>query len=222
MPLYHSSTVKVKIGSATYEVSQKLLCRDSQYFRAAFNGAFKEGEEQSIVLKEIEGVVSSRSFELFLQWLYLGHIILGEENLEDKISAIVEFARFADMLGVTNLESELAEYIKTAVLSHSQMDWTSTADFNVRHINYQHIYGATRLPVGHKLRLIFAQAAIESFVNSNIFKFHDDVQNIPEFAADILRELRPTLATFIHTKRSIEFTDPLSGKTKALHRFQKD
>jgi hypothetical protein len=66
LPLYHASVVKVKVGTAIYEVSKALLCKDSPYFTAMFNGAFKEGEEQSVVLKELEEVVSVRGFELFL------------------------------------------------------------------------------------------------------------------------------------------------------------
>lgn len=182
-----------------------------------FNGAFKEGEEQSVALEEIEGVVSVRGFQLLLQWLYLGRIIFDKEDPEDKISAIVELARFADMLGVSNMESPLAETIRTIILKGSEdLQWEYGSNANVHYINSQHIDAATRLPIGHKLRLIFAQAAVESFVNSNDFKFSDDVREKTDFAADILQELMSTLATYKHIQYTSEVTDPFSGKRITL------
>jgi hypothetical protein len=120
------------------------------------------------------------------------------------------------MLDVSKMESPLAKYIRTIVLDSYEFDWEDRSNANVCYINSQHIYAATCLPVGHKLRLIFAQAAMESFVNSNNFKFSDDVREIPEFAADVLQELRSTLATYKHTQYSNEFTDPFSGKRIGL------
>jgi hypothetical protein len=43
-----------------------------------FQREFKEGEDQSTILAEIDGVVSTRSFELLIQWLYLGRVFFGE------------------------------------------------------------------------------------------------------------------------------------------------
>jgi hypothetical protein len=75
--------VKIKIGPTTHNVSKPLLCSHSPYFAGMFNRKFKEGQEQSAVLEEIEGVVSNQSFRLFLQWLYLGRVILGKESPTD-------------------------------------------------------------------------------------------------------------------------------------------
>jgi hypothetical protein len=48
----------IKIGPTAYDVSKTLLCSHSPYFAGMFNGKFKEGQEHSAVLEEIEGVVS--------------------------------------------------------------------------------------------------------------------------------------------------------------------
>jgi hypothetical protein len=42
-------------------------------------------------LTEIDGVVSIRSFELLVQWLYLGRVIFGELTPEEAITATIEF-----------------------------------------------------------------------------------------------------------------------------------
>jgi hypothetical protein len=51
-----------------------------------FEGDFKESKENSATLAEVEGVVSVRSFKLFLQFVYTGRIRLGDEPPEDQIS----------------------------------------------------------------------------------------------------------------------------------------
>jgi hypothetical protein len=70
----------IKIGPTAYDVSKTLLCSHSPYFAGMLNGKFKEGQEQSVVLEEIKGVVLNQSFRLFLQWLYLGRVILGKKS----------------------------------------------------------------------------------------------------------------------------------------------
>jgi hypothetical protein len=54
------------------------VCKQSSYFRATFAGEFQEGVEQSANLTEEDGVVLIRSFQLLVQWLYLGRVIFGE------------------------------------------------------------------------------------------------------------------------------------------------
>jgi BTB/POZ domain len=78
-----SFTVRIRIGSASYEykLSKALLCRQSPYFAATFEGNFQEGEEQSTNMTEIDGLVSIRSFELLVQWLYLRQSQLRRVNI---------------------------------------------------------------------------------------------------------------------------------------------
>jgi hypothetical protein len=97
MPLYHGPIVRIRPGAETYNVSKTLLCHHSPYFRAMFEGQFKEAGEKSAKLEEVPGVVTNRSFELLLQWLYLGRFILGKESPRDRITAMIELARLADM-----------------------------------------------------------------------------------------------------------------------------
>ena len=80
LPLYSNPHVRIQIGSTSteYKLSKALLYKQSPYFAATFKGKFQEGEEQSTALTKIDGVVSTQSFELLVQWLYLGQVIFGE------------------------------------------------------------------------------------------------------------------------------------------------
>jgi hypothetical protein len=67
-------------------------------------------------LEEIDGVVSVRSFELFIQWLYLGRVSFGKLSSEEAITAIIEFLTFADMCHSTGMEIDMVRQIKTILL----------------------------------------------------------------------------------------------------------
>lgn len=55
LPLYSGPQVTIRIGSASheYKLPKALLCKQSPYLAAMFEGPFKEGEEQSTTLEEI-------------------------------------------------------------------------------------------------------------------------------------------------------------------------
>ncbi|KAF4636058.1 hypothetical protein G7Y89_g2031 [Cudoniella acicularis] len=57
LPLYSSPRVKVRIPSASreYELSKVILWKQSPYFAATFEGEFREGQDQSTTLTEIDG-----------------------------------------------------------------------------------------------------------------------------------------------------------------------
>lgn len=116
-----SPQVTIRIGSANveYKLPKALLCKQSSYFAATFEGSFKEGEEQSTALEEDDGVVSTQSFQMLAQWVILGRIEFGEFAPEEAISRAIEFARLADMCGVTGMESLIAEHIKAIILAYS-------------------------------------------------------------------------------------------------------
>lgn len=63
----------------------------------------------------MDSVVSICSFKLLLQWLYLGRVNFGKLTPEEAVTATIEFARLADMCGVTSIESLMAKRIKTII-----------------------------------------------------------------------------------------------------------
>ncbi len=113
LPLYSEPYVRIRIEPAShaYKLPKALLCQQSTFFAAAFNGNFREGEEQFIALKEKEDVVSTRSFELLVQWMYIGRVIFDELPPEEAITATIEFVRLADMCKVTSMESRALQWI---------------------------------------------------------------------------------------------------------------
>ncbi|KAE8397155.1 hypothetical protein BDV37DRAFT_266429 [Aspergillus pseudonomiae] len=216
MPLYHGPTVKIKIGAATYDVSKSLICRHSPYFAAMFKGNFKEGEDQSAVLEEVEGVVSNRSFQLLLQWLYLGRVILGKESPAEWISAMIELARLADMLSIDNMESPITEYIQSTILANPPPNNNicfRDPNTNVHHITPGNVDAASHLPKEHSVRMLLVKAAIDAYLHCDDFKFSEELRNVPDFAADILGELKIALQSVTLGKYTpCHFKDPLSGK----------
>jgi hypothetical protein len=214
MPLYHGPTVSIKIGATTYNVSKTLLCKHSPYFANMFNGDFREGKEQLADLKEIDGVVSNRSFQLLLQWIYLGRFILDKESPADLISTMIESARLADMLRIANVETQIVEQIRATVLANPPPDnaWSRSAETNAHHITPVHVHEATRLPRGHSVRLLVAKAVIDPYLHSDEFKFSDEIRDVPGFAADVLDELKVSLKSVrLEQYTRCYFKDPFSG-----------
>lgn len=54
-------------------------------------------------MEEIDGVVSSRSLQMLVQWVCLGRIIFDESLSDEGITSVIKFARFADMCAVTSV-----------------------------------------------------------------------------------------------------------------------
>ncbi|THY08532.1 hypothetical protein D6D01_09632 [Aureobasidium pullulans] len=65
-PSRDSVTLVVGQAKKAYTLHKDLLCFYSDYFRAAFNGSFKEAAERKIELSDVEDEV----FEFFQLWLY--------------------------------------------------------------------------------------------------------------------------------------------------------
>ncbi|KFY29939.1 hypothetical protein V494_08362 [Pseudogymnoascus sp. VKM F-4513 (FW-928)] len=216
LPLYLGPQVTIRIGSTNhegYKLSKALICKQSPYFAATFEGGFKEGEEQSMVLEEIDGVVTIQSFQMLVQWLYHQRIIIGKLSREETITTILEFVRLADMCGVSGMEAPMAERIKEHVLAVDFARGTSsTRDNNTPCITLQHIASAALLPTGHPVRGVLAAVAVREFCHHNDRKFMDKAEEYPDFAVDLLKAMRTTFKSLAHSKRSITFKDPLSGE----------
>ncbi|THZ18857.1 hypothetical protein D6C91_05343 [Aureobasidium pullulans] len=69
-----SVTLVVGRSKKAYTLHKDLLCFYSDYFRAAFNGSFKEAAERKIELSDVEEEV----FEFFQLWLYTRRLNLFE------------------------------------------------------------------------------------------------------------------------------------------------
>jgi len=64
---------------------------------------------------------------MLAQWMCRGRIIFEDSPPDKAITSAIEFARFADMCCVTDMESLMAEHIKDIII----------ADAALRHGKYQ-------------------------------------------------------------------------------------
>jgi len=186
----------------------------SPYFAAAFEGGFREGEEQSITLTEIDDVVSIRSFELLVQWLYLGRVIFGKLTPEETITAAIEFVRFADMCGVTGMETLMAEHIKAIIIANPAPGLKSYT--NTYCLTSKHIVSAASLPEEHPVRSILAAAAVKGYLRDDNYRFLKETQEVPNFSADLLKAVKATLKSLTISYTSITVKDPVSGENVYL------
>ncbi|THW11129.1 hypothetical protein D6D23_10523 [Aureobasidium pullulans] len=78
---HYKNTVVLSVGPSKQEftVHRELLCFYSDFFRAAFNGSFKEATEGRIELPDTQVDV----FEIFQVWLY-SRSLLNTEDLQDQ------------------------------------------------------------------------------------------------------------------------------------------
>lgn len=107
--------IQVKPSNREYTVSKILLCEQSPYFATMFKDDFKKGKEHTAILEVIEGVVSTRSVEALLQYLYTGRFRLEPMTPEDQTPAMLEVARLADMCDIEALEHVIAEHVSTTL-----------------------------------------------------------------------------------------------------------
>jgi hypothetical protein len=93
---FKSPEVIVKVEDKEYELPKRLLCDASSFFDRAFNGNFKEGKEQKMELKETTKIC----FELAIQWMFSGKIILPEalNSGSEAVTQLIGFVKFTDLL----------------------------------------------------------------------------------------------------------------------------
>ncbi|TVY17616.1 hypothetical protein LARI1_G005243 [Lachnellula arida] len=216
LPFYTSPLVTIRIDPLgdEYKLPRALLCKQSPYFRATFEGNFKESEEQLTTLSAEEGLVSLGSFHMLVQWIYLGRIIFVESIPEEQITAIIEFLRIADMCGVTGMESLMADHIKEIILANPPKEtvFATPPDKNTHFLTSHHIKFAVLLPKGHAVRKMLASAAVKGYLLRDRSTFFEEIRRISDSALDLLGEVNVALESLEIEKRGMTFEDPISGQ----------
>ncbi|MCJ1435344.1 hypothetical protein MMC27_004716 [Xylographa pallens] len=103
--LITSKTVNLIVGPKrkSYPVHKDLLCRLSEYFNKAFNGAFQEAQQDEIYL---EGE-NPAAIELFIGWLYRGVDAL--RATQDGLATLLELYLTADKWCLQALQSAVID-----------------------------------------------------------------------------------------------------------------
>ncbi|KAG9233113.1 hypothetical protein BJ875DRAFT_485449 [Amylocarpus encephaloides] len=218
LPLYAGPEIKIRIGSASHEYTlpKDLLCTQVPYFKGMFKKEqFKEGIELSATLPEEDGVVSPRSFEMLLQWVFHKRIVLGDLPPTEAIDAIIEFARLADMYNIVGLESSMANNLRQIILTDKTIQnsvFAKPPDQNTYYLTSEHIRAGVLLPEGHAVRKVLASAAVKGYLLRDRRQFFQDIQSLPDFAVDVLGEVGLALQSLETEKRGMSFVDPFGGR----------
>ncbi|KAJ5151538.1 hypothetical protein N7492_009833 [Penicillium capsulatum] len=226
LPLYHGPLVKINIKPSNHEytISKRLLCEESPVFSAMFEGQFKESQEMIADLEEMEGVISVRSVQTLIQWLYLRVVNFHIEDPGEHITAAMELVRLADKYNIAGLETKMAQYIKEIIIANPHPeanDLLPPVNPNTYWIDREHIISATYLRREHPVRQTLAAASVAGYLRSHDYKFSEETQEYPSFGADLLLEVGSAL----DRPRSMpagNFEDPISGKILELDRGSPD
>lgn len=226
LPLYSGLSVTICVGSSghKYTLPKALVCKQSPYFSAMFQGGFKEGEDQTATLELVDGVVSVEAFEMLAQWLCIGRIVFKELAPEESITSAIELSRFADMCGITGVERQVAAHIRDIILANplKKPPYKSRDPATNTHcITAEHIVAASYLPGGHAVRIILATASVEGYMQFKLHKFTEEAQCVAGFSADLLMAVKETLNTLhVDDYSGIFFREPISGDIVRLGREQ--
>lgn len=186
-----------------------------------FEGEFKEGQQQTAILEDIEGIVSVQSLEAFLQWLYLRKIKFEITEPEHQISAVIELARFADMCVITQMEAQIARHFKNLLLANPNPK-TSKGGISVNTycLTSHHVISANFLPQGHPIRRTLAAATVKGYLLCEHHRFAQEAREYPSFGADLLEEVGLALKGFRFNQYQATYQDPLSCQEAVVTRFR--
>lgn len=155
-----------------------------------FEKGFSEKGATSVTLEPLDGVVSEKSLEALFQWLYTGKVQFDLSEPHAHTSAIIELARLADMCGITVIESHLVKAIRKNLVRNlnpngRQILYTPVVLYTKCLAN-SHIASAAKLPSGHPVRHLLAQAAADEFIGN---VDHVLAEEIPELVADVHQQI---------------------------------
>jgi len=74
--------------------------------------------------------------------------------------------------------------------------------------------------IGYPVRRVLASAAVEGYLQDDNHKFLRETQDVPDFAADLLREVKVALKSLTANTRgaSVTFKDPFCEQVFQLQR----
>ncbi|THX37813.1 hypothetical protein D6D10_05616 [Aureobasidium pullulans] len=105
---HYNGIVTVVVGSEkkSYSLHKGQLCFYSDYFRAAFNGSFKEATDGKIELMDVEPKV----FDIFQIWLYSRRLQTSEDSFPSYIT-LAQLWVFGDKHQIPLLQNEVMDDI---------------------------------------------------------------------------------------------------------------
>ncbi|RAH80591.1 hypothetical protein BO86DRAFT_390185, partial [Aspergillus japonicus CBS 114.51] len=199
-------------------LSKALLCKKSTYFLKMFEGNYAEASTSYVTLQE-DATTFKPSFELFIEWLYLGKFTLPEEDRASHISCLLNLARFADMSVIDELTDLVARSIEQIITEDPDVKKKREAPTvskygtsNVRHLTTRHVKMVGGLPTGNAVRRVLIIALVEPYLRAECFipTFADRIVQYPNLAFDLLTEVRQTMLAAVPRAGKIWIKDPLT------------
>lgn len=101
----------------SFPVHRKLVARSSEFFKALLGPNFKEGAEDKITLKSVDGPTLKK----IIHYIYIGQIELNKDNIENVLAA-------ASGMEIVSLEEKCAEHLKESLTGENCLQTLILAD----------------------------------------------------------------------------------------------
>jgi BTB/POZ domain len=209
-----------------FHLPKALLCYNSAFFEKAFNGNFREAQEEKMTLTDC----SSEIFEFVIQWIFTSQVVLGSPQYDENkpidvdevldlqsenVSKLMAFLKIADEIDLLGPFDQVNETIKT-ILKPSRSSLQSC-----------HIRTACEIPSAKATRKLFAQVCLKEYAESffdrsptnfeDSFRFKKELDESDAFSAAVLSEFADMfrgrrINHYRNEQWSAEMEDPLSGE----------
>jgi hypothetical protein len=213
-------TVTIYVGpegaKLKYTLAKNLPCSVSEFFKAAFEGKFKEGEDQVLHLSEDspERLRAPHSGNVRLPPTKKNSGVKVDKKilLQDNISRYLGFLMFCNKLLLPETCGGVISHMRTC-LSENRNALLPT-----------HIRTAIQLPSCHLARRLFAEAAVVGYMDAQAmsqgknFWLHKEVEEPNEFAADLLIACGEIWGSCkINAKGYLTWKDPPTMRSCSVH-----
>lgn len=113
-----------------FAVHKDVICKDSDFFRAACSTNWLEGQEKLVGLPEVKPNV----FQVYLDWAYTGILAVEdaqtpEEDRGRSCSGIIDVYLLGDVLGDVKLRDQAMQLLNTHVDGHQLPSLLSVRKF---------------------------------------------------------------------------------------------
>jgi hypothetical protein len=162
--------------SQRYTIHKDLICQQSPFFSAAFNGSFVESTKQSVTLPDVD----ARNFEHIILWLYTQRLEYDEFFFKDgkpTYFALLDLYALADRLCIEAMRNAIID--RTAELAERTNSVPTPSDTYI-------LYGTIRhsAPIRELVLDLFAFKKTENLIASHPDEWH------PSFMRELVCKLK--------------------------------
>ncbi|KAJ5537251.1 hypothetical protein N7513_010437 [Penicillium frequentans] len=133
---------------------------------------------------------------------------------QEKISDILEFVRFADMIHLTGMENKMSNLIKDTLSEYADLgeDYYDL-------LLHEHLESVCCLPTLHPVRCIMVRGLVPTFLKDFPFKYASVLVKYPQFALDLLYEVQSALRGVDVPYNGANYYNLITERTEKLFEF---